>query len=81
MDVDDATAALRAKEQKAKQQAKERDECCNRIELQKKTGTKGKLNKGGKKKKDEAEEVEDADPRGKYDDESTVVPEKGKGRG
>ena len=77
MGVDDAAAALRAKEQKAKQQAKERDERRNRIELQKKTGTKEKLNKGGKKKKDEAKEVEDADPCGKDDDESTVAPEKG----
>ena len=79
MDVDDLTAALRAKEQKAKQQAKERDERRKRIEQQKKTGVKDKQDKGGRKKKET--DTEDADERVEGDDESTVAPEGKRGRG
>ena len=70
MDVDDAAAALKAKEQKAKQQAKERDERRKRVEQQKKTGVK---DKGGKKMNKAA--TQDADERVEGDDESTVAPE------
>ena len=76
MDVDDAAAALKAKEQKAKQQAKERDERRKRVEQQKKTGVK---DTGGQKKNKAA--TQDADERVEGNDESTVAPEaRGRGR-
>ena len=71
MDVE-ATAAT----DRAKQQAKERDERRKRIEQQKKTGVKN-TQKGGRTKKSTAAVP---DVRADGDDESTVVPEQQRGR-
>jgi hypothetical protein len=79
MEVDDAATAKHAKEQQAKQQAKERDKRRRRIGLQKKTGIKDRQKEGGKNKKDAA--YAEGDERGEGDDESTVAHEERGGRG
>lgn len=71
MDVDESAATNRAK-----QQAKERDERRKRIEQQKKTGVKDKQ-KGGRTKKSSASV---SDERADGDDESTVAPDQKRGR-